>query len=210
MKSSASNVQAGSSTIEKLEKIHPYLMLLYLGITGISLIFLFFIGSFTVYLFSENNNVQLTVPSYFGISTLLLVASSYYIQKAWKYFKGDQLKLVAKMLYITLGLGVSFCLFQFAGWMDLHTSGVYFSGKPVESFMYILSAAHILHLAGGMIYLLYMYVHINRKAKDPVTNLVTVTNPFEIMKLKMLILYWHFMDILWIAIFAALLLTIFV
>jgi len=64
------------------------------------------------------------------------------------------------------------------------------------SFLYILSGLHILHLAGGIIWLLVLLVHT-------FSGRITQTNA---LPLELGSIYWHFLDILWVYLFLFLLL----
>lgn len=64
------------------------------------------------------------------------------------------------------------------------------------SFLYILSGLHIVHLAGGLIWLLVLLV-------KTFSGRVTQTN---VLPLALGSIYWHFLDILWVYLFLFLLL----
>jgi cytochrome c oxidase subunit 3 len=104
-------------------------------------------------------------------------------------------------LAFTLILGLSFAVFQFRGWQELSKSGIDFTGLPTGSFLYLLSGIHLVHLAGAMIYALVLLLLIYNSEKDEVKTLVLLTNPYEKMKLELFIIYWKFMDIVWLILF---------
>jgi cytochrome c oxidase subunit III len=64
------------------------------------------------------------------------------------------------------------------------------------SFLYILSGLHIVHLAGGIIWLLVLLV-------KTFSGRITQTN---VLPLELGSIYWHFLDILWVYLFLFLLL----
>lgn len=71
------------------------------------------------------------------------------------------------------------------------------SGKSntASSFIYALSGMHLLHLAGGLLYLIYLAVRSYRFNWDATNNL----------SMKQGATYWHFLDILWLYLFLFLL-----
>jgi cytochrome c oxidase subunit III len=70
-------------------------------------------------------------------------------------------------------LGFLFVCGQIEAWRELAAAGIYLPTNPSASFFYILTAAHAVHLLGGLFALQYA----NRQAAA---------------------VYWHFMTGLWI------------
>src|SRR5579871_6500841 len=58
-------------------------------------------------------------------------------------------------LGITILLGFAFLAGQWLAWDDLHAHGFYVNTNPSSSFAFLLTVAHAIHLAGGMIALLW-------------------------------------------------------
>jgi len=105
-------------------------------------------------------------------------------------------------------LGIIFLSLQIVGGYELHQNKIYLEGKTAGAYLYIISAFHMLHLMGGLIYTVILLNQYTKKADDAVQILITVTNPFEKIKLQLLTIYWHFMDILWVAIFVGFLIAL--
>jgi cytochrome c oxidase subunit 3 len=77
---------------------------------------------------------------------------------------------------------------QLAAWRELASRGVYLASNPSSSFFYLLTAAHGVHLLGGIIALLYLVARAGRISLEPQkATAVDVTA-----------IYWHFMDGLWL------------
>lgn len=188
------------TTIARLEKIHPHKMLLYLSIFGSSLIFLFMITAYTVGR-PENDFANFSMPKSFIVSLVLLLFSSFFISKVLPAFKKDKIQEVKSALEITLLLGLAFTICQYVGWYEMNRSGIYLSGKDSGAYLYVISGLHVLHLAGGLAFLTLTYTKVSTTARDPVKALIMVTNPYQRIRLEMLTTYWHFVDILWVALF---------
>ncbi|WPP48116.1 cytochrome c oxidase subunit 3 [Catalinimonas niigatensis] len=188
------------TAMARLEKIHPHKMLLYLAIFGSSLVFLFMI---TAYTFSrpEEDFSSFAMPKSFVVSLVILLLSSFAISKALPAFKKDNIKEVRRAVEIALLLGLGFTISQYIGWYELNSSGIHLTGKDSGAYLYIISGLHILHLAGGLVFLTLAYTNINTVSRDPVKTLIVLTNPYERIRLEMLVAYWHFVDILWIVLF---------
>lgn len=97
-------------------------------------------------------------------------------------------------LWITVALGFAFLAGQWMAWGHLHDAGFYINTNPNSSFVFLLTAAHAIHLAGGMIALLWAALAFLRR-KSPESKRIAV---------DITAWYWHFMAFLWIYIFALL------
>src|ERR1700729_3811000 len=53
-------------------------------------------------------------------------------------------------LWISVVLGFGFFAGQWMAWSELHRRGFYVDTNPSSSFVYLLTATHAVHLAGGM------------------------------------------------------------
>jgi cytochrome c oxidase subunit 3 len=190
------------STLQKIERLHPHMMLTCLIVLGVFLIFFFLIVSFLLTSDSFNPSLTYRLPKSFVLSTLTLLLSSFSVYKATQYYESESLVKLRRSLEISFALGVIFCLLQLSGWLELQESQLFFSGgNKSSSFLYLISGLHVLHLLGGMIFIVRVYLIVFRAASDPVHALITSTDPYEKLRVKMLSIYWHFMDILWILIF---------
>ena len=97
-------------------------------------------------------------------------------------------------LGITVLLGVGFLTGQWMAWGELHNRGFYVATNPSSSFAFLLTATHAVHLAGGIIALLWAtFTSLLRKPIEARRIVVDITA-----------WYWHFMALLWIYIFALL------
>jgi len=97
-------------------------------------------------------------------------------------------------LPITLVLGLGFLAGQWMAWSQLARQGIFISSNPSSSFIYLLTGAHAVHLAGGVLALAYAAAAtVLSHAGERRRMVVDVTS-----------WYWHFMAVLWIYIFALL------
>ncbi len=97
-------------------------------------------------------------------------------------------------LGITLILGLAFLAGQVLAWKQLVDQRIFMSTNPSSAFFYVLTGAHAIHLAGGIVALIYATL-TSALHKPLVTRFVVV---------DVTSLYWHFMDFLWLYIFALL------
>jgi cytochrome c oxidase subunit 3 len=90
---------------------------------------------------------------------------------------------------ITAGLGAMFLTSQLIAWQQLATRGVFVATNPSSSFFYVLTAAHGVHLLGGLLTLGYVTLRVWRPSSYWPTRAAAV---------EAASLYWHFMDGLWV------------
>ena len=111
---------------QKIEKLHPYETLLYLGMLGSGIIFLFlslaFLSSGREYLQGLNEQMPLA----FLVSTFLLVLSGYTSVKMRIHYQEENSAKLHRSLKATFVLGILFTVFQVLGWMELANKGIKF------------------------------------------------------------------------------------
>ncbi len=96
---------------------------------------------------------------------------------------------------ITAVLGIAFLTGQWMAWRELANRGFNLSTSASSSFVYLLTGVHAVHLIGGIVALLYaaaatMVFHKPIESRGIVVDATAW--------------YWHFMALLWIYIFALL------
>ncbi len=138
------------------------------------------------------------------INSLLLVLSSIALdlarRRAVKKEEFSALGIVPphKMdwswLTITVVLGFGFLAGQILVWHNFRAQGLFLRSNPSSSFFFLLTGLHALHLAGGLIVLLYAACGrwMNLKLES------------QMIAVDVTAWYWHFMGVLWFAIFALL------
>jgi len=97
-------------------------------------------------------------------------------------------------LGITVLLGLGFLAGQWLAWGELKGRGFFVNTNPNSSFVYLLTAAHAVHLLGGIIALLW--AGVTSLQHKPVEGRRIVVDVAA--------WYWHFMAVLWIYVFALL------
>ena len=132
-----------------------------------------------------------TLPSILYLNTAILIASSITLEigrrRVTSYMANSlgTAAEAARWLYVTLGLGLLFVVGQYFAWRQLNAQGWYLATNPSSSFFYVFTAAHALHVLGGLGGLTRVIHKLNRHTLKPSTLVATSR-------------YWHFMDVLWI------------
>lgn len=159
-----------------------------------------FLGLSAAYLFSSTNWTwkQFSFPKLFLVSSIVLVASSFTLEKALSAFKNDDQDGLKKYLTATIIFAILFVITQSIGWIELQNEGIFMNGKPNGSYLYLISGVHALHVIGGILPLSIFFIKTIRSLKDPVESLIMFSSPDKLTSFKMITRYWHFVDFLWI------------
>lgn len=97
----------------------------------------------------------------------------------------------------TVILGLGFLLGQFLVWRVLQQQHAFVNKNPSNSFTYLLLGTHAVHLAGGVVALVYAAA----------TTLLHRPIESRRVVIDVAAWYWHFMGFLWMYIFAILLIA---
>ncbi|MBO2010971.1 heme-copper oxidase subunit III [Hymenobacter negativus] len=196
----------GSSPLGRIERLSPLLLAGYLAILAIAIMFIMLV---VAYVFTRLRSGVPTglhpLPRYFSLSTIVLLLSSYTMAQAPRLYAADDLRTLVRCLGATLLLGCVFAGLQMLGWYELTRNGVPFQGDTSSSsgqFIYLISALHVAHLLGGVLLLLALLLRVSHADRDAVRALVFIRNPYHRRQLQLLGTYWHFIDVLWVALFA--------
>ncbi len=164
---------------------------MWMAIAAITMLFAAFTSAMVVHEGLTNDWVPTALPRILGVNTLVLLASSGTFERARRALRAGLREKSLAWLYLTLGLGIAFIAGQLYAWHDLVLRGVFLATNPSSSFFYVLTAAHGVHLLGGIIALTYLVARARR-----LTDIRKKQLAFDITAL-----YWHFMDGLWIYLF---------
>ncbi len=179
-----------SNTGSQRKRIHPHKFTLWVAMGSIIMMFA---GLTSAYIVKSNQPKWITfdLPVIFSYSTAVLLLSSLTMQMALKEFKNRRMLKYRNLVSATLLLGGIFIVFQYLGFSQLWKTGITLAGAGAAPFMYIIFGLHGLHVVGGIIALLIMYIRIfstRSRSYNPV--------PVEVVST-----YWHFVDILWVYLF---------
>jgi cytochrome c oxidase subunit 3 len=164
-----------------------YYLAIRLAIVSIVMFFLALSGAYLVLKGTGNDWVPIHLPAVLWLNTMMLLASSLTMELARRQLAAQNLAGFRALWRATTALGLLFLAGQLVGWQQLVGAGVYVSTNPASSFFYIFTAAHGLHLLGGIGALLYVLRRNFEKTQLTRATAAQVTS-----------FYWHFMDGLWI------------
>ena len=138
--------------------------------------------------------LKFELPKIFYISTVVIITSSFTLLFAVQSAKKDNLSGLKLGMILTLILGIGFVICQFMAWKSLVAQGIYIGGQgsnPSGSFLYVISGAHLIHLAGGIIMLIFVCIK----------SFMQIYHSKNLLGLQLCSIFWHFLDLLWVYLF---------
>jgi cytochrome c oxidase subunit III len=168
---------------------------MYMALAGITMLFAAFTSAMVVRQGVSNDWVHTSLPRVLWLNTAILLASSATLELAKRGLKSGQSRRFILWLDVTAVLGAAFIAGQLVAWKELAARGVYLATNPSSSFFYLLTAAHGVHLLGGITALFYLVIRARPSADGsrPARQLTGAETPVEVTAI-----YWHFMDGLWV------------
>ena len=137
----------------------------------------------------------IAVPRVMFGSTALLILGSVSIEIARRKLRQSLSGTYSKYLLLTLLLGLGFLVSQVIAWRQLAAQGIYISTHPHSSFFYVLTGAHGVHIAAGLLALMFLW----RRSLRPLDEARLIAK--RQAAADAVAIYWHFMDALWIYLF---------
>jgi cytochrome c oxidase subunit 3 len=142
--------------------------------------------------------IPLAVPRVLWLNTTLLILSSAGMQWASGAARRSQAKRVRVALITGGAFAWAFLAGQLLAWRQLSASGYFVASNPAVAFFYLLTAVHGLHLLGG----LFVWGKTVTRMARPGAELIDVRSSVELCTV-----YWHFLLLVWLVLFAVLLST---
>lgn len=176
---------------------HPYNILLSLFLFSATALFLSLTAAF-IYSRVQSDQPPVALPSIFLFNTLILVASSGTLILSKRAYLADNTDKYKQALWLTLGLSVVFLIAQIAGWAQLISRDIAVNSGTSASYLYLISALHFAHVIGGIPFLGVFLFRAYKRMRDPVSVLVYFSDPDKRLRLRLLTIYWHFLDGMWI------------
>ena len=167
----------------------------WLAIASIVMLFTALISSYIVRSASGDDWVPIAMPKVLWLSTALILISSVTMEISRRSLKSLNDAGYGRWLIATAVLGLAFLGSQLAAWRQLARQGVYMASNPHSSFFYLFTAAHGLHLLGGLVALSYLVLRTTKQRGTPEGELRRAGAASAAT------IYWHFLDGLWIGLF---------
>ena len=170
----------------------------WVAIGSVLMLFVALTSAYIVRSASANDWKPVAMPKVLWLSTALILISSMTIEVSRRSLKQQRDVRYGRWLVLTTVLGLGFLASQLLAWRQLVRQGVYVASNPYSSFFYLFTGAHGLHLLGGIMALSYLLLRTTKKRATVDGELRRVGAADAVT------IYWHFMDVLWVGLFALL------
>ncbi len=164
-------------------------------VAGIVMLFTALTSAYIVRSASSNDWQPIAMPKVLWLSTALILISSITMEISRRSVKQQRDQVYGRWLIVTVALGLAFLATQLFAWRQLVRQGVYLASNPYNSFFYLFTAAHGLHLLGGILALGYLLLRTTRR-RSTVEGELRRAGAADAATI-----YWHFMDGLWVGLF---------
>jgi cytochrome c oxidase subunit 3 len=141
---------------------------------------------------------SISKPPILWLNTAMLILSSIAMQVARRALNLDQRERVSGFLFAGGAFAFLFLIGQLVAWYQLRESGYVMTTGPAGAFFYVLTALHGLHLLGG----LGVWLKTTIRMRSRAVELIDVR-----LSIELCTVYWHFLLLVWLAMFALLLST---
>jgi cytochrome c oxidase subunit 3 len=130
----------------------------------------------------------LPVPRLLWFNTGVLITSSIALQ--WAYMAARRNDMDGAIIGLLAGgaSAVIFLVGQLLAWQQLKAAGYFVASNPANSFFYLITAVHGLHLIGGLVALGRTTAKVWRGAEMTQVRL----------SVELCAIYWHFLLLVWL------------
>jgi heme/copper-type cytochrome/quinol oxidase subunit 3 len=156
-------------------------------------------GLISAYVILRSGSAHMVVPprSMMGVplatfNTFALITSSVTMVMALAAIQQGDIPRFRRWILCTMGGGLIFLCVKAYEYHHKWEEGITISSNLFGSFYYTLTGLHVLHVTGGLILLAYILVAGSRGHFTPDSH----------DRVECAGLYWHFVDLVWVFIFA--------
>jgi len=138
--------------------------------------------------------LPLAEPWRLWLNTGFLVAASLTLEFGKRITGAVHRKLLTVLWLLAILFSSAFIVGQLALWQQLQQQGFLVAANPANSYFYLLTGIHGLHLFGGLFVLVRGFYLLRQQPKE------------KLIKSSLLLCsrYWHFLLLLWLYLFALL------
>ncbi|MDL2407022.1 cytochrome c oxidase subunit 3 [Rhizobium calliandrae] len=135
---------------------------------------------------------SIPIPRLLWVNTAALATSSVALQWAKMEARLDRSEMLNTALAVAFVLAVLFLAGQVLAWRQLVAAGYVLADNPSNSFFYMITGLHGLHILGGLFVLGRTTIRA-RTSQAPARVSLSV---------DLCAIYWHFMLVVWLILFA--------
>ncbi len=140
---------------------------------------------------------SLPVPQLLWINTMFLVLGSIAFQRARGAAKREDLAGVKVNLTAGGFTTIVFLIGQILAWRQLSASGYFLATNPANTFFYLITGLHGLHLLGG----LWVWARTTSRVWQGLESLDVTQIAAVRLSVQLCSVYWHYLLLLWLVLF---------
>jgi cytochrome c oxidase subunit 3 len=167
----------------------------HLGLRGIIIVSIIFFSLFIVTYADRmllHDWQKMPEPKLLWFNTFVLFISSVLFHWAKNKSDNQKFKEVKNLLLLIGFFAIIFFIGQLVAWKQLVEQGYFFNSNIANSYFYLFTTLHVLHLFGGLFFL----KRITQKIFDRNSKLLTMQSG-----VKLCGIYWHFLFLVWLVLF---------
>lgn len=135
-------------------------------------------------------------PLLLWLNTFVLFLSSIFFHKAKVYSDLQEFQKVKISLSVIGFLSALFIVGQLIVWKKLMNLGYFFNSNIANSYFYLFTTLHVMHLLGG----LFFWKNITLKIFYKNYTMLNIQS-----SIKLCAMYWHFLFLVWLVLFGLML-----
>jgi cytochrome c oxidase subunit III len=170
---------------ERRETLDTARLGLWLFLGTVSMLFIGFTSAYLVRRASADW-VALRAPALLWFNTGVLFLSSVALEAARRALRARRHGSLSAWITVTGGLGLLFVVGQLGAWTALAAQGAYLASNPSNSFFYVLTGVHVVHVVAALIWYLAVFVRVQRRRYQPGADALALFATF-----------WHFLAGVW-------------
>lgn len=168
---------------------------LWIFMAVVTSLFGLFLSAYSMRMHQSVGWCHLTIPNILWVNSIVLLGASVAMQLAASAAGRGHRRFAQWALIAGGALTIAFLAGQMLAWQAVGPSLYFIQGSPAIAFFYVLTAAHGLHLIGG----LYVLGRASLRFAGG-AELIDLRQ-----SLALCAMYWHFLLLVWLAVFGVLL-----
>lgn len=182
--------------------VHPKKFALWMAMAGMTMFFAALVSAVIFKRGDFKEWEEFSIPSIFLYSTIVIISTSVLFQFSLILYRRANFSLFRAVYALAFTTAILFLFMQLLGWRELTAIGKPITGNISGQFIYLLSYAHAFHIAIGLLVALVFFVIAMWVRNKDVFETVGKVNPERQLHLEMLVSFWHFIDIVWVFLYA--------
>ena len=178
--------------------VHPQKFALWIAMASMTMFFAALTSALLVKKGDYRSWENFRLPTVFLFSTVTIISLSVCIHAALISYRKAKFSQFRWLMFFSFLLGCLFLILQLQGWHVMQVGGMTLKENLSGSFLYVITAAHGVHIIVGLLVMAIFLIQAVRNRKDPIYELRDIINPKRQLNLELLVSFWHYIDAVWV------------